>query len=145
MLHVYRLVSVNMLKVCPRRMYKQAPRNPLRLVPITESVVRETTTSGLCVRISSWNFVLAPSVEHAREPLRFAPPDRCHHLPGSVWLFHLHVAHVDLRRLVSQLDFHLASLSTEPEEDDFSGVNDHHVLIVEIVLKSVSYIQMCVA
>lgn len=84
--------------------------------------------------ISSWDLVLRPPVEVTFEALRFMELERCHQFPRFIRLLIRHVTNINLCCFVSHFDFHIACPYTDPKKDQFSIVDDHNVVIVQVVL-----------
>ena len=80
---------------------------------------------------------MTPSVETPCEPLGLFAHDGEKQFPGLVWLLGPQVLDVDLGRLVAELDLHLGASRAHPEEDVLAAVEDHDVVMGQVVLTKV--------
>lgn len=78
--------------------------------------------------------MLAPAVEALGESLGLLVLEREEQLARPLGLHGLHVLDVYLRRLVGELDLDLGALGAEPQEHLLAVVQDHYVVVREVVL-----------
>lgn len=83
------------------------------------------------------SFVRAPSVEALDEPLGLFVLQRQEELSRPFRLFDAHVLDVDLCGFVGQLDLDLAAARSQPQEHLLAVVQDHDVVVRQIVLAKV--------
>lgn len=81
--------------------------------------------------------MLAPAMEALGEPARLFVLERQEQLARVVGLQGLHVLDVYLSGLVGQLDLHLGALGAEPQEHLVAVVQDHDVVVRQVVLAEI--------
>lgn len=89
----------------------------------------------VCLRGGS--FESPPGVEAACEAVGLVSLSHQSQLPGLFGLLRAHVLDVNLTGFETEFDLHLAGLSTDPHVHLFAVVQQHDVIISQVVLTEV--------
>lgn len=89
--------------------------------------------SGLC----RGSFEGSPGVEAAREAVRLVPLPHQPKLPRLFCFLGAHVLDVNLAGFETEFDLHLASLGTNPHVHLFAVIQQHDVIISQVILAEV--------
>lgn len=78
---------------------------------------------------------MAPAMETASKPFTLFAHEGQEQLPGFFRLLGPQILNVDLRRFVAELNFNFRATGTHPQEYLISCVQDHDVIMGQIVLE----------
>lgn len=99
--------------------------------------VRVSVFVRVNVRLCGGSFESPPGVEAACEAVRLVSLPHQSQLPGVFGVLRAHVLDVNLAGFETQFDLHLAGLSTDPHVHLFAVVQQHDVIISQVVLTEV--------
>lgn len=78
------------------------------------------------------NCIVTPAVEKFAESLGFMSFDSKQKLP--ILALDLAVVHIGLDSLIRQFSFHVTTVCSAPQEDVLSGINQHAIIVIQVVL-----------